>query len=110
MDYSLVQKQHRQIKDVNDEHKQADPAYRLEQAFLRTIQKTDDGDAGHHDGRLDRNQVHGRNVGKEGAFNVSHIVDGDNNQVEQIASQQVADGHIQGSDSQRRKRDRRLGQ
>ena len=105
-----LQIQHRQIEDVDGEHEQADPAHRLEQARLRTIQQANDGDAGHHDGRLDRNQVHRRNVGKERALKVSQIVHSDNHQIEQVAPQQVADGHVQRPDSQCRKSDRNFRQ
>ena len=43
----MLQVQYRQVEDVDNEHEQAAPAYRLEQALLGTVQESDNGNAGH---------------------------------------------------------------
>ena len=53
--------------------------------------------------------MHGRGICQQRTLGVSHIIDGDDQQIEEIAAEDVAHGHIQGADPQGGQGDGHLG-
>ena len=71
-----------------------------EPLFLRIVDEPSDGQAGNGQGQEGRNHVLALDGGEERSSEIEYVVEGQDKHIEDVAAENIADGQVDGADSQ----------